>query len=329
VAEGSLISIRKNVSKLEDRAHQLSEQMPEILVDAKRVAHTVAHGIHGRRRRGPGETFWQFRHYEDSDTAGQIDWRRSASSDALYVREREWEAAHTVWLWPDLSPSMDFQSHLSDVTKFDRTLVLTFALAELLVQGGERVGIAGHMLPTSSRMAVGRLADTIVQLIAQSREGLSLPPLVRLNPHAEFVSIGDFLDPQEKLSECFETIASQGIRGHLVQIFDPAEETLPYTGRTLFESREGKLSLLTGRAENLREGYIEKLRNHRIALDQLAKRMEWSYLIHHTDRPAGEALLALHTKLTGQDDDYRVPVSTPSSKRKEKQSSENGEGAHS
>ena len=32
-----------------------------------------------------------------------IDWRRSASSDNLFVREREWEAAHTVWLWVDLS----------------------------------------------------------------------------------------------------------------------------------------------------------------------------------------------------------------------------------
>lgn len=328
MSDGSLTSLRKKVSGLEDRAHQLSERMPEILVDAKRVAHTVVHGIHGRRRRGPGETFWQFRHYENSDTASLIDWRRSASTDALYVREREWEAAHTVWLWPDLSPSMDFCSHLSDITKFDRALVLTFALAELLVQGGERVGIAGHMAPTSSRLAVGRLADTIVQLVADSRTELSLPPDVHLNPHAEFVSIGDFLDQQDRLSKRFGSIASQGIRGHMVQVFDPAEETLPYSGRTLFETREGSLSLLTGRAENLREGYIKKLGQHRIALEQLTKRMEWSFLIHHTDRPAGEALLALYTKLTGQDDDFRAPLSNQPETQKEKSLSGSGEGAH-
>ena len=69
---------------------------PNILIEAKRIAQTVAHGIHGRRRAGPGETFWQFRQFQSSDTARQIDWRRSASSDHLYVREREWEAAHTV-----------------------------------------------------------------------------------------------------------------------------------------------------------------------------------------------------------------------------------------
>ena len=65
-----------------------------------------------------------------------IDWRRSASSDHLYVREREWEAAHTFWLWPDMSPSMAFQSHLAPISKRDRALVLTLAMAELLVRGG-------------------------------------------------------------------------------------------------------------------------------------------------------------------------------------------------
>ena len=101
---------RAGVLTLEREAHGLADRLPDILIEAKRIAQTVAHGIHGRRRSGPGETFWQFRQFQSSDTAQQIDWRRSASSDHLYVREREWEAAHTVWLWPNLSPSMVFQT---------------------------------------------------------------------------------------------------------------------------------------------------------------------------------------------------------------------------
>ena len=99
--------------------------------------------LHGRRRAGPGETFWQFRQFQASDTLRQIDWRRSASSDHLYVREREWEAAHTVWLWPDLSQSMNFRSHLAPTTKRDRAVLLMLAAAELLVRGGERVAMLG------------------------------------------------------------------------------------------------------------------------------------------------------------------------------------------
>src|SRR5690606_6502119 len=88
-----------------------------------------------------------------------IDWRRSASSDHLYVREREWEAAHTLWLWPDLSPSMDFRSELAVTRKSDRALVLTLALAELLVRGGERVALLGLSRPTASRKATTKLAE--------------------------------------------------------------------------------------------------------------------------------------------------------------------------
>jgi uncharacterized protein (DUF58 family) len=124
----------------EAEAHGLAARMPALLVESQRVAHTVAHGTHGRRRPGPGETFWQFRHYDHSDPASGIDWRRSASSDNLFVREREWEAAHTVWLWVDLSPSMRFRSSLSKTSKESRAVVLSLALAELLARGGERVG---------------------------------------------------------------------------------------------------------------------------------------------------------------------------------------------
>ena len=106
------------VFTLEREAHGLADRLPDLLIEADRIATTVAHGIHGRRRAG-GETFWQFRQFQTNDAAQLIDWRRSASSD-LYVREREWEAAHTVWLWPDLSPSMDFRSHLAPVTSAAR-----------------------------------------------------------------------------------------------------------------------------------------------------------------------------------------------------------------
>ena len=73
-------------------------------MEADRIAATVAHGIHGRRRAGPGETFWQFRQYQPGEGAQLIDWRRSAGVRHLFVREREWEAAHTLCLWPNFRP---------------------------------------------------------------------------------------------------------------------------------------------------------------------------------------------------------------------------------
>src|SRR5437016_6699638 len=129
----------------------LSATMPRLILEARRVAATVIHGLHGRRRAGTGENFWQFRRFMSGEPSSRVDWRRSARDDHLYVREREWEAAHTIWIWPDLSPSMEFASPLGRETKRDRALVLAFALGELLVRGGERVGIPGTMRPTANR----------------------------------------------------------------------------------------------------------------------------------------------------------------------------------
>jgi uncharacterized protein (DUF58 family) len=278
---------------VEGEAHGLADSLPDLQVEAVRIANTVAHGIHGRRRAGPGETFWQFRQFQSNDAATLIDWRRSASSDHLYVREREWEAAHTIWLWPDLSPSMAFRSDLAATTKRDRTLVLTLALAELLVRGGERVGLLGLTRPTASRRATTKLAEAMALHARAPILATSLPPPERVGRFSGVVLISDFLDPIEAITPRLKAIAGDQVAGHLVQVLDPAEETLPYEGRAEFLGLEGDERWLAERAENLRSAYRARLEAHRAALTAAAQSFGWSFLVHHTDRSAAEPLLAL------------------------------------
>jgi uncharacterized protein (DUF58 family) len=275
--------------------------MPALLVEAQHVAHTVTHGTHGRRRAGPGETFWQFRHFDHNDSQAGIDWRRSASSDHLFVREREWEAAHTVWLWVDLSPSMQFRSTLSKTPKDSRAVVLTLAMSELLARAGERIGVLGSA-PFTGRNATRRVAEFLAR---NAHTAPSLPPAARLNRFSECLLFSDFLEPVAETAARLEAIAAQEVRGHLVQVLDPAEETLPYAGRTEFTASEGNDRVIAGRAETLRERYQERLKTHRDALAALAKRLNWSFVVHHTDRPAEEIVLSLHNRLAGLESDYR------------------------
>lgn len=290
--------------RLRRDAERITGTLPPLLAEAERLAHTVVAGVHGRRRAGPGETFWQFRHFEDSDAPTAIDWRRSASSRHLFVREREWEAAHTVWLWIDLSPSMDFRSHLSPLTKADRAVILALALSEQLVRGGERVGLIGGPAWTS-RAAMRLVAERLVQQARTPAAADSLPPQAALTRFSGCVFFSDFLEPLTALAPRLESLARQGVRGHLVQVMDPAEETLPYEGRTEFAASEGDERMIAGRAETLRQRYQDRIAAHRQALTDFARRLEWPLLVHHTDRPAEEALLALHTRLAGLEQDYR------------------------
>src|ERR1700752_4273405 len=150
------------VNRATGQGRSLAAAMPRLILEARRIAATVIHGLHGRRRAGSGENFWQYRRFVSGEPAHRVDWRRSARDDHLYVREQEWEAAHTVWIWPDRSPSMMFASPMVGETKLAGALVVSFALAEILVEGGERVGIPGIMRPTASRDVIERMAQAIV-----------------------------------------------------------------------------------------------------------------------------------------------------------------------
>src|ERR1700753_3918333 len=206
------------------RGQSAAATIPRLILAARRVAATVIHGLHGRRRAGPGENFWQYRRFMSGEPAGRVDWRRSARDEHLYVREQEWEAAHTVWIWPDRSASMSFRSPLALDGKLERTLVIAFALAEVLIEGGERVGIPGLMRPTRSRNVLEKIAQAIVH---DTNTRASLPPAFAPSPLAEVVVLSDLWSPIGEVRQMIAQLSANGANGHLVQIVDPAEETFP------------------------------------------------------------------------------------------------------
>lgn len=279
---------------LQHRAEQLAARLPPLLVAAERVATTVAQGVHGRRRVGTGETFWQFRQYQPGDPVPHIDWRESAKSMRLYIRETEWEAAQSVWLWRDGSPSMDYASQAELPTKRARSDLLVLALAALLVRGGERVTLLGSgIAPASGRAVLSRVAHSLARPAAPA----NLPEFESLPRHGQIVMIGDLLAPLDELQALVGRFAAAGLRGHLLQVLDPAEETLPFAGRVRFEGLEQESPLLIRRVETVREEYMQKLASHREGLAAIARATGWSYASHRSDRPPHTALLALYGAL--------------------------------
>lgn len=281
--------------KLIHRAEELAATLPPLLVAAERVAATVSQGVHGRRRVGQGETFWQFRRYQAGDSAQRIDWRQSAKSQRVYVRETEWEAAQTVWLWRDASPSMIYHSTSRWPQKVERAELLLLALGSLLIRGGEHVGLLGDEAgPGSGRKALRRLAASL----KRRRSSDSLPVLEPLPRFARVVIFGDFLLPLEEVQARLASFAARGIRGHLVQVVDPAEENLPFSGRVLFEGVEGEGKILFGRTESVRDDYHAAVTAHRLGLQDLARTAGWTLLTHHTDQSPQPPLMALFMALS-------------------------------
>jgi uncharacterized protein (DUF58 family) len=288
-------------------AEQLADGLPPLLVAAERVAATIVQGVHGRRRVGGGETFWQYRRYQGGDGVNAIDWRQSAKSQKIFVRETEWEAAQSVWLWRDGSPSMDYRSGKGVERKVDRAELLLLALASLLLRGGEHVGLYGRDgNATGGGATLTRLGHYLTNGRGAGDEIGGLPATGQLPRFAQMALFGDFLSPLDEIflspldeiEAMVKRFADQGAKGHLLQILDPAEEDLPFRGRTEFEGLEDEGRLVVGRVESLRDDYLRRMADRRQGLFDIARRSGWGYSVHRTDRPPQIALLGLYQALS-------------------------------
>lgn len=274
-------------------ADEAAQGLPALLLQAEHLANTISLGVHGRRKAGMGESFWQFRRYRAEDPASSIDWRQSAKSQHLFVREREWESAETMWFWCDHGPGMVYGS--SSITKLERARLLSLALASLLLRGGERIGLLGEGLaPMTGRAALSLFGQHLVHTPP------AMPDVTPLGRKGALILFSDFLMPVAALEAALQLAANQTRQVHLVHIMDPAEADFPFSGRIRFETPDGALSTIIGRADAMAAEYRQAFADHCAALKEMARRSGWLYLAHRSDQRPEAGLLALYSALSSE-----------------------------
>ena len=283
--------VAANQSEL--RARQLGEALPPLVVRAERIAASVMQGSHGLRRAGVGETFWAYRPYGFGDSTQRIDWRKSAKADETFIKDNEWQTTNTLWLWVDLGPRMTFMSHLAPEPKAQQAEVIGLSMAALALRAHERVGLLGSAQRASfGRNVLARIAATLTQ----GNDG-TLPRPMALQRRSVVLIVSDFLDEPEILRKTLGQIAESGMRGHLVQVTDPAEESLPYSGRMDFLGLDVGTRFKAGKAQNLRGDYVKAFAAQRAEVQNVARKLGFSFQLHHTDESISATVLRLYQRM--------------------------------
>ncbi len=284
------------ISVQHDAAH-VAALFPALLLEAEKIARSVSAGMHGRRRAGPGETFWQHRPYAFGDPVSAIDWRQSArATDRLYVRQNEWEAAAAAYLWRDPSRSLDYASSRNIPSKRRRADILITALTMLLSQGGERIGLLGEeRRPFQGRNAPQRMLEALN--IGAFDDAASAPPVASVPAGARIVMASDFFTNPGAVETAVAALAAAGAKGVLLQVCDPAEENFPFEGRVEFRDLESADRLIFGQAGAVADAYKATFAAHRDALREITRKAGWTFISHRTDHAPQTALLALFAAL--------------------------------
>lgn len=284
-------------------AQDLAARLPRLVLSARRISANVNVGLHGRRRAGQGENFWQYRALTTGESISGIDWRRSARhAGQLYVREREWEAAHSIYIAIDRSASMRFRSSLVADAKYERAIILGLALADCLVKAGERVALVGQTRPLATNRIIDRFADVLLQ----SDPNTAADQTFILPPRSELVMISDMLDDLDRIEKHLDHVAACGATAHLVRIIDPAEEIFPFEGETELIGVEDRDRLIIGDATRFAERYRAAFQAHHTMLATLCEKKGSSLITHRTDRPATEAIQALVAHIVERIPDFQT-----------------------
>ena len=258
-------------------AESLAAGLPKLLVAAERLAFIAAPGLHGRRRAGAGEAFWQFRDWRDGDEVRRIDWRRSAVGERIFIRQQESQAEASFQLRLHDSPGLAFRGARDLPTKRDRAVLLLLALAALLLRSGERVALHGVTPPLAGAGVLPRLAA-----------GLATGGTAAIDPRARRIDFGDFLS-----TPAFAPPPG----GAVLQILDPAECDFPYSGRIIFEDFGDAPALEAPNAAAWRAAYQARLAAQRQAVVAAARAAGQTPLFHRTDTAPATALVALYQAL--------------------------------
>ncbi|RVT99135.1 DUF58 domain-containing protein [Rhodovarius crocodyli] len=275
-------------------AQALAARLPALLVEAERVASTVMQGSHGRRRSGVGDSFWQYRPFLPGDPINRIDWRRSARSDRVSIRETEWEAAQTVVLWVDSSSRLDWRSKDAPVTKRMRAQLLALACGIMLLRAGERVRLAGgEHRNFHGRSAIERLAQAILAYDF-SLDAAAVPRNARL------LLLSDFMFELPEITSMLAPLSGLAPRPVLMQILDPAEAQLPYSGRIELLDASGEHRELLRNARTAAATYALRFQAHQEGLRHLATQMGGTLVTGGTAESASPSLLAVWHALASQ-----------------------------
>lgn len=268
-------------------AEEAAADLPALMTRAERAVAGILHGDHAQRKPGPGERFWQYREYTPGDRPQDIDWRQSAKTDHVYIRQKERQTTQTAIFWCDEGESMEFSSDKIYPEKIWEAKTLLLALAILMTRAGEQVGLYGGARTGRSELTLQRMGEALCHG-ARDFKALPDPLRMKLPRDCTLVQIGDFLSPLEDIEKVFKTLSAQTESGLVVQILDPAEIELPYNGRVIFEELSTRESI--SHVDSIRAQYRQRIEAHTEAVHDLCRQQHWSYVLHRTDQPLSETL---------------------------------------
>lgn len=290
-------SITQIIPSLLNRALEESAGLDDLIVQAEKIAHNITPGTHHQKRSGGGEYFWQFREYNTQDQAQSIDWRQSAKNDTLYVRQNEWQTPQSLLFWCQNNRGMKFRSNRKLRYKIEEAMIICLSLAMLAEQAEEYI----RPLYKTERFSAPLVPHLGQFLYKDNKDELPDAAKINVQKNSSTILCGDFLAPIEQIQTSLHQLKAQKSYGLLIQVLDPAEIDLPYSGRVVFQQADGDGRQLINHVGSIRDSYKDRINKHIERIKSECQKIGFDYILHITSSDTRNLIMQIQHYLERPD----------------------------
>ncbi len=271
---------------------------------ARMVVEGFMVGLHKSPYHGFSVEFSQHRPYMQGDSLKNIDWKVYAKSEKFFIKQFEEETNLLGHIFIDVSKSMDYK-HSSDVTKLDYAITLAAALAYVMMDQQDSVGLAvfsdkvhNYLPPKSNRVYLKTLLTALSQIkpAGITSTAKSLDSIAdKIKKRGLTIIISDFFDDPDSILTALKHIHFKKNEVIVFQILDPVEKSFGFDRDAVFVDVETGEQMTT-QPHQIQRAYREAMNDYLTKIKNGCLNYGIEYNLIDTSQPFDKALMSYFAK---------------------------------
>ncbi len=282
------------ISDLFKTSDEHASLLPKIVFDSEVLSRNIIEGLHASRFSGKGEEFWQFKEYRRGDDISSIDWRKSAASSKILVKQKENETAKTIYFYFDRTKSMLFKSKKSLQNKYQAAVLLTLTLSRMFLKNRENV----YHFNNKSVIKCSNDLSSFTEHFLLKENDINYPDKSLIADNSICFIVSDFLYDLEAVENFLINLKKKNVGGFLIQVLDPLEINFSVKENLILNDLETNAKLRIDESKEYKDFYDKRLNVLQKGLKSLCKNSNWSYLLYDTNKNIKPVLLEIFKSIT-------------------------------
>ncbi len=283
------------ISDLFKASDKYASLLPKIMFESTILSRNISAGLHASRFSGKGEDFWQFKEYRQGDGISSIDWRKSAASDKVLVKQKENETAKTIYFYFDKTKSMSFKSKKELQSKYQIAILLILTLSRIFLKNRENVF---HFKTNKNMVKCSNDLSSFTKSFLFSEKHINYPDKSLIANNSICFIVSDFLYNTKTIKNFLTNLKQKNVSGFLIQILDPLEINFNIKENLILNDLETNAKIRIDESNKYKDFYDKQLKDLQNSLKDLIKSSNWSYLLHDTSKNIKPILIEICKSIT-------------------------------